>query len=261
MTGTTASQAANNLAVSPLQSIERAFTLMAEAATPLSLPAALLGTAGPVGCDELDVVRVRRILLAKSTPLPVRDAVWAELVRRSRERAGVWTVVAVAMAMPALKTIAGSFGRSFDGAIEDLDGEIVMAFLDHLAIIDIERPGILPRLRWAAFRAAERSVASEIDFVRHAAAFGSEPPHMPFGHEDLVLSRAEREGVITATDADLIGMTRLEGVELSDAAEILGVSRNAVKIRRQRAEARLVAWLQGRPVPSKSELVQSRCRA
>ncbi|WP_143765491.1 RNA polymerase sigma factor [Catenulispora acidiphila] len=209
----------------------------------------------------MTVAELRKTLLAKSTPLTVRDEVWGELVRRSRSMAGAWTVVAVAMAMPALKTIAASFARSFDGAVADLDGEIVTAFLAHLATIDITRPAILPRLRWAAFRAAERTVASEIDFVRHASTHRSEPPRMPFGHEDLVLARAEREGVLTAADADLIGMTRLEGVALVEAAEMLGVTANAVKIRRQRAEARLVAWLRGQPVPSKSALVQSRGRA
>lgn len=261
MTITTHASATTYFPASPLQTIEQMFSTLAAADAPPMFPAAPLGSSAPAGREAVSVAELRQILLTKSTPLPVRDEVWAELVHRSREQGGVWTVVAVAMAMPALKTIAGSFGRSFDGASEDLDGEIVTAFLDHLATIDVSRPGILPRLRWAAFRAAERSVAAEIDFVRHAAAFCSEPPRMPVGHEDLVLARAERAGVVSAADADLIGMTRLEGLELAEAAEMLGVSRNAVKIRRQRAEARLVAWLQGRPVPSKSALVQSRGRS
>jgi len=261
MTITAYASTTTDFVASPLQTIEQMFLTLAAGDTPLSFPAAPLSSSAPAGSKAVNVAEVRRILLTKSTPLPVRDAVWAELVRRSREQAGAWTVVAVAMAMPALKTIAGSFGRSFDGASEDLDGEIVTAFLDHLATVDISRPGILPRLRWAAFRAAERSVAAEIDFVRHAAAFYSEPPRMPVGHEDLVLARAERAGVVSAADADLIGMTRLEGVELAEAAEMLGVSRNAVKIRRQRAEARLVAWLQKRRVPSMTDMAQSRARA
>ncbi|MBS2545527.1 sigma-70 family RNA polymerase sigma factor [Catenulispora sp. NL8] len=256
-----AASASSALSTSPLHAVESAFLTLCADDAPLAFPASFLLTAAPAGRDEVTVTELRKTLLSKSTPMAARDTVWAELVRRSREMAGAWTVVAVAMAMPALKTIAASFARSFDGPVEDLDGEVVTAFLDHLATIDISRPGILPRLRWAAFRAAERTVASEIDFVRHASAFQSEPPRMPFGHEDLVLVRAEREGVLSAADADLIGMTRLEGVGLAEAAEMLGVTPNAVKIRRQRAEARLVAWLQGRPVPSKSALVQSRGRA
>jgi len=246
---------------SPLHAVETAFLNLAAGDRPLTFSTAVLQDCAPADRAEVSVVELRRILLSKPTALGVRDAVWAELVRRSREHAGVWTVVAVAMAMPALKSIAGSFGRSFDGAVEDLDGEILAAFLDRLATVDLGQPGILPRLRWAAFRAARRSVEAEIDFVRCSTSFCSAPPRMPFGHEDLVLARAEREGAITAADADLIGMTRLEGVELADAAEMLGVSRNAVKIRRQRAESRLVAWIEGRPVPSKTALAQSRSRA
>lgn len=257
----TTTAASSALAASPLHAVESAFLTLCADDAPLMFPTSFLQVAPPAGRVAVTVAELRKTLLAKSTPLTTRDEVWAELIRRSRDMAGAWTVVAVAMAMPALKTIAASFARSFDGPVADLDGEIVTGFLAHLATIDTTRPAILPRLRWAAFRAAERTVASEIDFVRHASAHQSEPPRMPFGHEDLVLARAEREGILTAADADLIGMTRLEGVALAEAAEMLGASTNAVKIRRQRAEARLVAWLRGQPVPSKSALVQSRGRA
>jgi hypothetical protein len=48
---------------------------------------------------------------------------------------------------------------------------------------------------------------------------------------------------------------------LTEAAEMLGITVNAAKIRRQRAEARLAAWLKGRPVPSRTALKEARGRS
>jgi hypothetical protein len=251
----------SSFSASPFHAVDSAFHALSSGRAPLGFPAALLGQVAPIGMTDIPVSELRKILLAKPTPLSVRDVIWAELVRRSREGGGEWSIVALAMAAPALRTLAGSFGRSFDGAPEDLDAEIIAAFLHQLTVIDLDRQAIWPRLRWAAHRAAARSVEAEIAFVRYATSFYSAPPRMPYGHEDLVLERARREGVLTAAEVDLIGMTRLEEVELAEAALMLGVSRNAVKIRRQRAEARLVAWIEGRQIPSKSDLVQSRGRA
>lgn len=257
---TARSTVSSSLCASPLHAVETAFLALASGHAPLTLEAAFLSESAPAGRDRVTVAELRTILLARSTSFAVRDAVWAQVIDRSRCLAGVWTVVAVAMAMPELKKLAGTYGRGFDGAQEDLHAEILAAFLDHLKVVDTTVGGIWPKLAWAVRRAAIRVVESEIDYTRHAEGFCSEPPRMPFGHEDLVLARAEREGVISAADADLIGMTRLEGVALAEAAEVLGATKNAVKIRRQRAEARLVAWICGRRVPSTTVLAGCRAR-
>jgi hypothetical protein len=68
-------------------------------------------------------------------------------------------------------------------------------------------------------------------------------PPPPWGHPDFVLARAVAEGAITSTEAELIGCTRLEGVALADAATARGLSYQAAKKARLRAEHRLVAYL------------------
>lgn len=244
---------------SPLHAVETAFVALTSGGAPLTFPASLLGPVAPTA--EVEIGALRKVLLADRTSRMVRDSIWAELIRRSRAQAGAWTVVAVAMAMPELTTLTSRYGRSFDAAPEDLHAEILTALLDRIATVDIAEPGIWPKLAWAARRAAIRTVEEQIDYAGHTSIFCSAPPRMPYGHEDLVLARAEREGVISAAEADLIGMTRLEGVGLGEAAELLGASKNAVKIRRQRAEARLVAWLNGRRVPSKTALAACRTRS
>ena len=260
-TATALPSTASFFCASPLDAVETAFLALGSGYAPLMFEAALLGGSAPAGRDQVTVTELRAVLLASFTPFAVRDAVWGELIRRSRQMAGAWTVVAVAMAMPELKKLASAYSRGFDGAAEDLHSEILAAFLEHLKVVDNAASGIWPKLAWAARRAAIHAVETEIGYTRHAEGFCSAPPRMPFGHEDLVLARAEREGVISAADADLIGMTRLEGVQLAEAAEMLGATKNAVKIRRQRAEARLVAWIAGRRVPSTTALAACRSRA
>lgn len=251
------------VSTSPLHAVESAFAALSLGEAPPTLPAAILGESAPADGDQITLAELRDLMAAKPSPLSpsARDAVWAELIRRSRQIGAMWTVVVCGMALPALRKLAASYARSFDGSTEDLDAEILTAFLDRLAVIDVAKAGIFPDLWWAARRAASRTAAAEIDFARRAAGFASTPPPAPVGHEDLVLARACRHGVITAEDAGLIGMTRLDGMPLAEAAALLGASRNAVKIRRQRAEARLVAWIEGRRVPNQTALARSRTRA
>ncbi|MBS2545403.1 sigma-70 region 4 domain-containing protein [Catenulispora sp. NL8] len=244
---------------SPFYAAECAFNRLTTGPNPLTLDGMQLGE--PFPAQRLMLDAVREIVLKRSNQIAPRDAVWVELVRNVRTYGGDWTIAAVGMALPALKWLGGAYAMKYDGHPADLDGEILTGFLEHLVEVDIDRPGIMTRLRFAALRAARRAVDQEIDYTRSVAVAESMEPYLPWGHEDLLLAKAHREGIISAADVDLIGMTRLEGVDLAEAAEMLGVSRNAVKIRRQRAEARLVAWLQGRRVPSMSDMAQSRARA
>jgi hypothetical protein len=59
-------------------------------------------------------------------------------------------------------------------------------------------------------------------------------------HGRPVLADAVTAGVLTQLDATLVEATRLHGVELADAAMLTGMSYEAAKKRRRRAE---VAWL------------------
>jgi hypothetical protein len=76
------------------------------------------------------------------------------------------------------------------------------------------------------------------------------PPRL-VGHPDLVLARAVRRQVITRDEAELIGMTRLEGVGIAQLAAANGYQLGALYLRRQRAEARLVGWLTTGRLPAR----------
>ncbi|MFC8429297.1 hypothetical protein [Streptomyces sp. NPDC057253] len=58
-----------------------------------------------------------------------------------------------------------------------------------------------------------------------------------------MLARAVRESVLTRTEADLIGATRLDDITVSDWAAQHRTTSNATYKIRRRAEARLIAFL------------------
>jgi DNA-directed RNA polymerase specialized sigma24 family protein len=243
---------------SPLHTVETAFVALCTEPKPLALFGAAVHTQLPARWMPLD--ELRKALIGKKYDLHVCDAVWREIIDRSRTEGVAWTIAAAGMAAPALKWVAGMYAPNFDGDRDDLDAEILTGFLEHLATIDTSRPAILHRLRYAAQRAGERAAKVDAAHRKPHAESESTPPKSPWGHPDLVLNRAVAEGAITEAEADLIGSTRLEDVHLAEAAEMLGITVNAAKIRRQRAEARLVAWLTGRPVPSRTALKDARGR-
>lgn len=69
------------------------------------------------------------------------------------------------------------------------------------------------------------------------------------GDLDGLLNRAVWAAAVTAEEAELILASRIDGVQLSDLASAAGVSYNTIKLRRQRAERRLLVFLGYRPVP------------
>jgi len=223
----------------------------------LSIPGQLFGAewAG----RNIPLVEAKPLLMGPASQ--ASDRVWAHVAGNARELGGDWSLAAVGMAAPMLKRTAAIACAKFDGMRQDdLAAEVVAAFLAYLAVIDLERTGILVRMRWAVWRATVKAAMTNAEAPVPNSMIGSMPPVMPCAHPDVALARAEHAGVITSAEADLIGMTRLDEVSLSEAAECLGISANAAKIRRQKAEARLVAFLTDQPIPARKDLKHARTR-
>lgn len=190
----------------------------------------------------LDEVRDR--LLARQCPQATRDAVWAHLVLRSRTEGATWTVAAVGVALPALISVAATLTDRFASDPADVHAEVLRGFLAALSTIDLRPPRIMLRLRWDAYRSGYDALAKALSGPTPVApGFRSTPPHPPWGHPDLVLARAVAEGVLTQTEAALIGATRLEEVPLADWAAQHQTGEWAVYKMRKRAEFRLAAYL------------------
>lgn len=190
----------------------------------------------------LDEVRDR--LLARRCPQATRDAVWAHLVLRSRTEGATWTVAAVGVALPALTSVAATLTNRFAGDPADVHAEVLRGFLTALSTIDLRPPRIMLRLRWDAYRSGYQALAEALAGPTPVApGFRSAPPHAPWGHPDLVLARAVADGVLTQTEAALIGATRLEEVPVADWAAQHHTGEWAVYKARKRAELRLAAYL------------------
>lgn len=241
----------HTVSVSPLDLAADAFgTLTTSAAAP-ALDTTELAPDLPATVVPLD--ELQRLLLAGASQA-ARDAVWAELIRRARLDE-TWLLAAAGMALPALRNVAGGLARGFDGDVEELDAEILAGFLAHVAIVNVELPGIVTKLRWAAYRAGHAFVVAHRRATEREEEISDTTagPTRPSGNPDLVLMRAVAAGAISESDAELISATRLDGVDMEAYAAQLGLSYNAVKIRRQRAEARLVAFVTGTQRPRAHE--------
>lgn len=236
---------------SPIDLADEAFRMLCDGPAALTLDVSDHAPELPSGAIRLDILQ---LLLLDGATLAARDAVWAALVDRAR-RDETWKLAAIGMAVPALRAVAGSLARGFEGDVEELDAEVLAGFLAHLPVVDIDAPGIATKLRWAAYRAGRavvvayrRTVVHEAEISEDAGGFAR-----PSGHPDLVLTRAVSAGAISEADADLISATRLGGDDLEGYAAQIGVSYNAVKIRRQRAENRLAAFISGTQRPRADE--------
>ena len=190
----------------------------------------------------LDELRDR--LLSRHCPPTTRDAVWRYLVSRSREEGATWTLACAGMALPALAGVAQWLSARFPGEVYDVHAEVLAGFLNALATVDLDRPRVLVRLRWSAYRQGLRVLTEALGASAPAhPEFRSAPPRPPWGHPDLVLDRAVGARVLTRTEADLIGDTRLDEVSITDWADRNNTTGAAAYKTRRRAELRLAAYL------------------
>jgi hypothetical protein len=172
--------------------------------------------------------------------------VWRKVVVQAREAGPACVVGAVGLALPALRQIAGRLTRDYHAADAcDLDTEVLTGFLYALRSFDVAAPHLRPRLCQAARLAGQRARQNaETAVCRRLPARSSAPPPPPWNHPDFVLGDAVAKGVVSQLDAELIGRTRLEKAPLAQAAAELGLSMEAAKKRRQRAEPVLCAAIQ-----------------
>jgi len=77
------------------------------------------------------------------------------------------------------------------------------------------------------------------------------PAHRPAdeGDVDGLLDRAVKAGALGGEEAEIILRSRIDGVSVEELAHTAGVSYNTMKLRRQRAERRLLVFFGHRPVP------------
>ena len=213
----------------------------------------------PPGWDQLSPATLVQRLLDRHASAGEVDAVWARLIEHARTRTELPVLVCAGAALPMLHTIAAKLcGHWIYRA--DTEAMVLVGFLEALAEMDVDRPNVVYRLRWATFRRAcipvrERQGAPvPVDWYHDTATTpeNGEVVCSPPGHPDVLVQQAVQEGVLTAADAGLIIGTRLEHRQITAVAADTGIGYEGLAKRRRRAEQRLAAWLRERLTTAQS---------
>jgi hypothetical protein len=192
-----------------------------------------------------DLLGLRRALLASSTPGDEKDRQLAALVRLAQRRIGgnsASTAVLVCL-LPGLSRAA----RRYQDITGESDGwsELLCATMRLVAAYDLDRRPrrIAANLIWDATAQLLRTVRSERSWRdRVHLTIALEAAARSHIAEPDVLEVAVDAGVLAPVDAVLIRATRLDGLRLCEAAMLCGLSYEAAKKRRRRAEVAWATW-------------------
>ncbi|MFI7449603.1 pilin [Nonomuraea sp. NPDC049714] len=208
---------APRLTESPLDTAETSFRLLTTGPGCLSMDCTAFAPGLPRGPIELLELRV--LLTSQTVTQQARDAVWTELIARTRQPQSAWTVATAGMAMPALRRTALSLTRDLPhGDPVDVDIAILAGFLRALHRVDTNLPHIRRRLCEAARCSGESARRYLLTKAERQRQTGEPPPvTRPWHHPDLVLLDAVNEGTLSELDAELIVLTRLQDMPLRDS--------------------------------------------
>lgn len=216
----------------------------------------------------LTMQETRTLALDTGADPALRDALWRELARLAQADGDVWLLPAIWMMIPGFRKISARLSSGAGAERNDIEAEIIAGFTETLRTVDPGREKLGVHLWWAAYRhgrharemftRSRETPVEDIDLAANAQAKNGEP--------DGLLGEAVHEGVITASEADLITRTRMEGERLGSVAQRLGLRYHACAQRRARAEGRLAGYVlinggASLPRPGKAtELRRRRCR-
>lgn len=237
--------------VYPLDVLDAAFRRLAEGRAPLHVTGRDISPRLPE--RRLTVVELRDLLLRPYTDFGTRDAAIRLLVRRAQEHGGEWVVALTGTLLPGLRRTLAPLVKACPGASADVEAEALAGLVEAAFEVPADTERIAAKLIWAATRRAHRMLTGELAIqARHAPLPGSIEPPRPWSHPDFVLAEAARCNVISHDDAELIGETRLGGMSVRAYAEQRGTALQTVRMRRFRAEQKLVHWILSRRACSKS---------
>jgi DNA-directed RNA polymerase specialized sigma24 family protein len=230
-----------DLSDSPFDALEASFRLGCRGPRPWSIDGRAVA-----GLPERDIPfdELKAILLHPSTPHFTRDRTLAVLVERSRLDGGAATVGLAGVLLPGLRRALAPLCGVYPERAGDLEAEALAGLLEGVARAEPGQRFLAAWLCWLARNRARRLfVAALAERGRTEPHLDADPPRQPWGHPDFVLAHAVDEGILSRDDAALIGDTRLGGVRFETAAAALGISYQAARWRRVRAEKALKEWL------------------
>jgi DNA-directed RNA polymerase specialized sigma24 family protein len=183
----------------------------------------VLPDAGEPSVFHRELRATRDAVLDHNTSSAYRDAVWGELMRRTRAGDQIWQEIAIWMMVPKLRAIARRICRGAPMELSDVQSEVILGFIEGLRTIDPSSENLEWLLRRAAshrgwhVREQRRNEipVEDINLVAGRPVNGDQvgdPPVAPV-HADIIAGTSE--------DAD--SRRRLEGERLGSVAQRLGL--------------------------------------
>jgi hypothetical protein len=186
--------------------------------------------------EHLDYADVRQLLLDRTCPPDHKDALLLALVRRAH--ADLEAVVCVSACLyPGLSRIANRYRDILDG--DDAWSSLAEALITQLTSYNADRRNrfVAANLLRESAHLLRRVVRVERMWRERVQLQEELVVEMPWSAPDDSDPLAD-VAPLAALDTALIRATRFGGLSLLDAASLLGLSYEAAKKRRQRAEAK-----------------------
>lgn len=199
--------------LTPLDHLRTAFAALLASPDQPALPGAELGCGLPA--RDIPACELKTILMSQATAATVKRAIWTALVERCRAGMSEWIFVATGLAYPGLAGQALRICQAAPGDRDDIQGELVLEFVEALYIVDTHDPDIADVAGWLCSKAVTNSrKAREALDITGTVAITKVPesaaPSLQVSHPDIVLARAVRLGVLTEKEADMIARLFLE---------------------------------------------------
>jgi hypothetical protein len=228
----------------PFEVLDRSFQLLVCEPAPMALDGFAVDGLPDDRLIPLD--ELRGMLLHPAVGFDTRDSALTWLVGRAQTEGGGWLVGLVGVLLPGIGRRVYPLCRAFPRLAHDLEAEALAGLLQAVRGWRLGEDRVATRLVWAAARAAHRLLRRALAVAEWEACVGLEvePPARPAVHGELRLHQAVAAGVVVSQlDAELVAATRIEEIPLRALAGRWGVGYEALRKRRQRAEAALAAWL------------------
>lgn len=229
----------------PLEVVAEAFTALITGQEKITVDAA---TMSGLPDRELSLAEIAAILSDRDTTNGAKDALWTELVIRTRRSPAPWTFICAGLALPGLRNAVKKAAWLAPSYAEraDIESAAIEGFTTALPDVDLVAPRIVRRLCNSAHTEARR-YAKELGRYQKgmtSVVYESRPPRQPDGHVDLVLARAVRDKAIDEKDERMIQDTFLDGQSVNDYAEAHDLSPDQVTRWRRRVRENLAEWFQ-----------------
>jgi len=131
--------------------------------------------------------------------LDFSDQVWRSVIENVRTAGPEWGIVGTGLAVKPLMSVVHrvSSGRSFVTRREDLEAELITAWISQLYDVDTTRSNLLGRMWAKTYKVGQRwRYSAERDLPQLTGTMANTAQICTGGHPEIALSKAVAQGVV-----------------------------------------------------------------